>query len=292
MRRRHHHLGISAEQFRGGQESSPVVDSIISPRADRLEPPPQDAADAQREKGELDRQLFEAAQIQRRLSGPRVLRRGNLDCAREVFAAGYLSGDFTLFWAHGAKILAVIGDIAGKGLPAGMWFTHLVGLLQHYAVLGAEPSSVATEVNRHLCSLRPLAPFVTMFLAEIDSASGEFVYCTAGHFPPVLLRANDHVLSLETGGPLLGALAESAYEDGRQRLEPGDTILAYSDGVLECRNKHDEEFGLDRFISEARRSKRDSAQMAVLALLGAVQDFAAGSPLCDDTSLLVVRRSG
>ena len=78
-----------------------------------------------REKLDLHSQLFEAAQIQRKLSGPRELRHGSLQFASEVFAARFLSGDFTTFLKSGSKVLVAHGDIAGKGVAAGMWFTNL-----------------------------------------------------------------------------------------------------------------------------------------------------------------------
>src|SRR5215472_11566440 len=84
------------------------------------------------EKLDLYAQLFEAGQIQRKLSGSRELRQGCLQFASEVFAARFLSGDFTMFLPRGSKVLAAHGDIAGKGIAAGMWFTNLAELLQSY----------------------------------------------------------------------------------------------------------------------------------------------------------------
>ncbi len=250
-----------------------------------------DAAQVGRQRDELHQQLFEAAQIQRKLSGPRLLRLGELECAREVFAARYLSGDFAVFYEIGGKLIAAVGDITGKGTPAGMWFTHLVGLVQRYAVAGADPAQICGEVNAHLASLRPLGPFVTMFIAQLDPRTGEFAYCNAGHFPPVLLNGQAKASELECGGPLLGALAESKYESGQEILHPGDTLVAYSDGVIECRNAGDEEFGVERLISKASELSSETAQMALLMLLGAVQDFGGGSPVCDDMSLMEIRRT-
>src|ERR1700678_4669132 len=76
------------------------------------------------ERVDLHSQLFDAVQIQRKLSGPRVLRCGDVQFAREVFAARYLSGDFTTFSQDGSRVLAVLGDIAGKGVAAGMGVSH------------------------------------------------------------------------------------------------------------------------------------------------------------------------
>jgi serine phosphatase RsbU (regulator of sigma subunit) len=243
-----------------------------------------------RERLELHAQLFEAAQIQRKLSGPRSVQCGRMEFASEVFAARYLSGDFAVLSQSGSKVLATLGDIAGKGFAAGMWFTNLAGLLQSYCHPDCDPAQAATEINRHLCYLRPAAPFVTAFLARIDCDSGQLAYCNAGHFAPILLRADGQAELLEAGGPLLGAVEDATFQSGDVHLRPGDMLVAYSDGVLECQNEAGEEFGSGRLLAALRQSKQLTARTALVALLAAVQDFANGKPLSDDVSLTVIRR--
>jgi sigma-B regulation protein RsbU (phosphoserine phosphatase) len=243
-----------------------------------------------RERLDLHAQLFEAAQIQRKLSGPRSVRCGHMEFASEVFAVRYLPGDFAVLSQNGSKVLATLGDIAGKGFAAGMWFTNLAGLLQSYGHPDSDPAQTVKEINRHLCYLRPAAPFVTAFLAQIDCGSGQVAYCNAGHFAPILLCASGQAELLEVGGPLLGAVESAEYESGHVSLEPGDTLLAYSDGVLECPNEAGEEFGSGRLLAALQQTKQLSARKALVALLAAVQDFANGNPLSDDVSLTVIRR--
>src|ERR1700678_1205752 len=173
-----------------------------------------------RERFDLHAQLFDAVQIQRKLSGPRVLHCGDVQFAREVFAARYLSGDFTTFSQDGSRVLAVLGDIAGKGVAAGMWFTHLAGLLQCYRRPDFDPGRIASEINRHLCYLQPVAPFVTAFIAQMDCDRGALTYCNAGHFPPILFRHDGDVQLLEAGGPLLGALKGAEFQSGELMLGP------------------------------------------------------------------------
>ncbi len=243
-----------------------------------------------RERMDLHAQLFDAVQIQRKLSGPRVLRCGDLQFASEVFAARFLAGDFTTFSQDGSKVLAVLGDIAGKGVAAGMWFTHLAGLLQSYGRPDFDPARIAWEINRHLCYLQPVAPFVTAFFAQIDCDRGAVTYCNAGHFSPILLRADGRTDLLDKGGPLLGALEGAEFQSGELTLEPGDTLVAYSDGVLECCNPAGEEFGLDRLMRSLLETKQQSAQATLMMLLAAVQDYANGNPLLDDVSLTLIQR--
>ncbi len=230
-----------------------VMSTIVVPRS--TAPPQEDVYSLLRERMDLHAELADAVQIQRKLSGPRVLRCGEWQFAREVFAARFLSGDFTTFSQDGSKVLAVLGDIAGKGVAAGMWFTHLAGLLQSYGRPDFDPPRIAWEINRHLCYLQPVAPFVTAFFAQIDCELETITYCNAGHFPPILLRANGRTELLEIGGPLLGALDGADFVSGELVLEPGDTLVAYSDGVLECRNRAGEEFGLDRLTASLQASQ-------------------------------------
>ena len=253
--------------------------------------PPNDEMDLLlRERVDLHAQIADAVQIQRKLSGPRVLHCGDLQFAREVFAARYLSGDFTTFSQDGSRVLAVLGDIAGKGVAAGMWFTHLAGLLQSCGRPDFNPSTIASEINRHLCYLQPMAPFVTALIAQVDCDRGVLTYCNAGHFPPILVRHDGEVQLLEAGGPLLGALKGAEFQSGELRLEPGDTVVVYSDGVVECRNPEGEEFGLDRLIAALPRAKQQSAHGTLMMLLAVVQEFANGYPMSDDMSLTLIQR--
>jgi serine phosphatase RsbU (regulator of sigma subunit) len=279
-----HHNGTTIQSPFQPWEMSPKV----APSS--AVPPQDDMYSLLRERIDLRAQLFDAVQIQRKLSGPRVLSYGDLQFASEVFAARYLSGDFTTFSQDGSRVLAVLGDIAGKGVAAGMWFTHLAGLLQSCGRPDFDPARMASEINRHLCYLQPVAPFVTAFFAQIDCGPGTITYCNAGHFPPVLLRADGRTDLLEKGGPLLGALEGAEFQSGELMLEPGDTLVAYSDGVLECRNTAGEEFGLERLMASLLEAKQQSAQATLMMLLAAVQDFANGSPLLDDVSLSLIQR--
>jgi serine phosphatase RsbU (regulator of sigma subunit) len=279
-----HHNGTTVRPlFQPSVVSTIMVPSSTAPAQD-------DVYSLLRERMDLHTQLSDAVQIQRKLSGPRLLRCGDWQFASEVFAARYLSGDFTTFSQHGSKVLAVLGDIAGKGVAAGMWFTHLAGLLQSYGRPDFDPARIAWEMNRHLCYLQPVAPFVTAFFAQIDCDLETITYCNAGHFPPILLRSDGRTELLEKGGPLLGALEGGEFVSGELVLEPGDTLVAYSDGVLECRNRAGEEFGLERLTATLQEVKQPSAHATLMMLLAAVQDYANGSPLSDDVSLTLIQR--
>lgn len=263
-----------------------LVDAMVSSRP----APDEQLAALRRERDALQRGLFEAAQVQRRFSARRQLRRGQFDMAGEIFPARHVSGDFLTAFDAGSETVLSVGDIAGKGLSAGMWFTHMVGLIRIFAGSVEGPGAVATAINRHLAELQPDAPITTLFLTRIDPRTGELTYCNAGHPAPLVLRGDGSVEWLSAGGPVLGAVPDAAFAHGAAVLNPGDTLLSYSDGILECSNPSGQEFGLDRLVDATRSAVAPSATAMLFSVLGAVQDFAAGEPRVDDVALLVVHR--
>src|SRR6202521_5983989 len=144
----------------------------------------------QQDYAELHTAIFEAAQVHRRLCAPRLVRYGDFEIASEIFAVRHLAGDFfTIKDSHRGVILA-LGDICGKGLAAGMWTTHLVGLVATRAAVSSEPESKVAGVNRDVCLMASAVPLASLFVARLDPATGKLNYCSAGHPPALLLRAN------------------------------------------------------------------------------------------------------
>jgi sigma-B regulation protein RsbU (phosphoserine phosphatase) len=246
-------------------------------------------AGLEREQNDLRQALFGAAQLQRKLCATRDLRRGRFEIASELFPVRHISGDFYNVMDLGAQLGLAVGDIAGKGMIAGLWFSHLVGLVRMHAESLGEPDGVARAINRHLCAMQPEPPMAAMFLARLDVESGELIYSNAALPPAVVLRRGGTVESLGEGGPLLGAFADSEFSRARVNLGPGDTLVAFSDGVVECRNSGDEEFGLDRLLAAARSATPASSAKILFSILGAVQDFAGSRPREDDFAVMVVR---
>jgi phosphoserine phosphatase RsbU/P len=246
-----------------------------------------------REQSKLHRGIFEAAQIQRRLCAPRQFSSGEFEVAGEIFPVRHLSGDFFKVMDLGAALGIAVGDIAGKGLSAGIWLPHLVSLIYRCARSYSDPADVIAEINRQLCSGFGEPPLAAVFFARIDLQSGKTVYCNAGLPAPLILGGNNRVVRLEKGGPMLGAMSEAIFRTGIVNLESGDMLIACSDGVTECQNSREEEFDLTRVAAAARAagaSGTGSASETLFSTLGAVLDFADGSSLGDDLTLLVVRR--
>jgi sigma-B regulation protein RsbU (phosphoserine phosphatase) len=244
----------------------------------------------QKDYADLHAALFEASQVYRRLCAPRLVLHGDFEIASETFAARHLPGDFFTLQESGDGVTLALGDISGKGLAAGMWTTLLLGLVGIHGATSAEPQAIMAGVNRDLCRMSLPSPLASLFLARLDSATGALEYCSAGHPPALLLRADGKLESLSEGGPLLGVVPKGSFVSGRVELRVGDVLLAYSDGLFEARNYEDQEFGLEQLETQLRRARSDSADAVLFSVLGAVQDFAGACPQGDDMSIVVVRR--
>jgi sigma-B regulation protein RsbU (phosphoserine phosphatase) len=238
----------------------------------------------------LYREVFDALQVPRRLSGPRRVRRGPFEIASEIFPAQFFSGDFVSVFDTGDATFLALGDIAGKGLTAAMWSTHILGLVRTYAAAMCLPQAVLEAMNRDLYMLGS-APLTTMVLARLDWRKGELEYSNAGHFAPLLHRSNGEVEQLSAGGPLLAAIHDARFNAARVPFSAGDMLVSYTDGLIECRSQRGEEFGLERLRAGIRQCARLGANEALFSIVGAAQDFAAGSPRNDDLTLMVVAKS-
>ena len=239
----------------------------------------------------IEREIFEAAQVHRLLCAPRLVRHGAFDVASEIFAVRHLPGDFFSVEETPKGLVFALGDIGGKGLAAGMWVTHLIGLIRTHTAANSDPEAIVAGVNRDIARLSAVEPLSTMFVARLDSRSGILDYCSAGHPPALHLRANGQLELLSDGGPVLGAVPSATFDRGSVMMDPGDLLLVCSDGILESFNEAEQEFGAMRLQTELRRAQGGTAESVLFSVLGAVQDFAAPRPLTDDMTLAVVKNN-
>lgn len=287
---------MSQSRFNGGLAArqavavrrSPTRRSASTARREDLEAK---LAALQKDYAELHSEIFEAAQVHRRLCAPRLVRYGDFEIASEIFAVRQLAGDFFTIKKTSRGVVLALGDICGKGLAAGMWTTHLVGLATTRAAVSSEPEAIVAGMNRDVCLMASEVPLASMFIARLDPVARKLDYCSAGHPPALLLRSNGQMELLSKGGLLLGVMPAAPYVRGSVELGPGDVLLAYSDGVIESLNKAEEEFGYARLETELRRARTEPADAMLFSVLGAVQDFAATHPLVDDMSLVIIRRA-
>jgi sigma-B regulation protein RsbU (phosphoserine phosphatase) len=249
-------------------------------------------ANLKRENDDLNRTMYEAAQVQRRLCGPRYFRTGGYEFASEIFPVRHLSGDFIIAMQLEGDLIFTIGDIAGKGVAAGMWFTHVVGMIRRAISTHGDPAAALLAVDRDLLLTGVELPLTTLFLGRLQLASGELTFCNAGHPPALLIRDNGHVEELSEGGPILGVISGAQFVNGRTTVGPNNTLVAYSDGIAECRNESEVEFGTERLLTAVQTFSNRGSSAMLFSVLAAVENFAGNGHREDDIALLVLHRSG
>ena len=262
----------------------------VAPRKPRRQELEFKLAELQRDYAALHTAIFEAAQVHRRLCAPRLLNYQEFEIASEIFAVRHLPGDFFTVEEAGDEIILALGDICGKGLSAGMWTTHVAGLVRAHTSRTTNCEEIMTQVNIDLARMSSLRPFASMFLANLNPTTGVLNYTSAGHPPALILRADGNLERLCEGGLLLGVLPDAGYTSGDVHLDSGDMLVVYSDGIIESMSNSGQEFGYARLEAQLRKAQTETADSVLFSVLGAVQDFAGTRPLVDDMSLAVVRR--
>jgi sigma-B regulation protein RsbU (phosphoserine phosphatase) len=236
-------------------------------------------------------ELEQAAEIQRQFLPATAPSGPGLDLAGYNAACRTVGGDYYDFLSYPeGQIGVVIGDVAGKGMPAALMMTSLQAKVTALAETLADPADVVARLNRSLAVTCPRNRFVTFFFGVIDPRSNEISYCNAGHNPPLLVRASGEIVQLDGGGPVLGILPRMAYQGQRCRMDPGDMLLLYSDGVTEAANPAGEEFE-GHFLELAREIRGSSAAEIVQRVHEAVRDWIAGQPPADDITVVCARRT-
>lgn len=240
----------------------------------------------------MAKELSQAGEIQRRLLPNRSPNVAGMDIAGMNLPCRTVGGDYYDFFPMpGGKIAMVVGDVAGKGMPAAMLMSSCQARLQVLVETLESPAAIVTRLNRSLSGNCPDNRFITFFLAILDPATGELVYTNGGHNPPLLVRASGFSEKMEGGGIILGILPIAQYTEHTVKMEAGDALVLYSDGVSEAMPLgQDEEFGEDRIgISLLNRASLPSVQI-IDGIMEDLQKWCAGAPYADDVTLVIAKR--
>src|SRR5438045_692228 len=173
-----------------------------------------------------------------------------------------------------------------------MWFTHVVGMVRWQMLECGDPAAALSSVNRDLPAGGLEVPLTTLFLGRINLESDVLTYCNAGHPPALLLDEDGAVEELGTGGPVLGAISKASFVNGSARLGAGNTLLAYSDGIPECRNESGLEFGAKGLLNAARTFAGCNPSVMLFSVLAAIENFSGAQRREDDVALMVLHRFG
>ena len=200
-----------------------------------------------------------------------------------------VGGDyFDVFSLSGDRIAFLLADVSGKGLGAALLTTMLQGLLASLT-LGTELGRVFDHVNRFLCDHAEIGRYATLFFGILDK-DGNLDFVNAGHPSPFLIRRGVAEDAFKEGSFPVGLVPEAEYAVAKHRLEPGDTLVLFSDGVTEAMDPEDELYGMNR-LREVLTGTTDDCPLEALqkSVLESVETFTRGARQADDLTLLLVR---
>jgi sigma-B regulation protein RsbU (phosphoserine phosphatase) len=189
----------------------------------------------------------------------------------------------------GFRHAVVLGDVAGKGLGASLLSAQLQATLRALGIHAASLDDLASQVNETMLRDGISNRFATLFYAELQYDSGSVRYVNAGHNPALAIRG-DRIDRLGASSIPLGMLEGSKYEEVSLNLDPGETLLIYSDGVTEAENIESEEFGIERLEALAPQLRNVDPETAGHLILTEIDHFLDGLRPADDLSMVIVKR--
>ncbi|HZW74796.1 MAG TPA: PP2C family protein-serine/threonine phosphatase, partial [Caldimonas sp.] len=236
------------------------------------------------------RDLALAAEVQRRLLPDAPPERDGAAVAAVSVPARSIGGDYFDFIDVGDRRLGIaLADIAGKGIPAALIMSSVRMALR---VLASEPGaslpSLVARMNHVLHEATPSNSYATFFYARMDDETRELRYINAGHLPPILVRSGE-LQELTTGGSVIGLLDGLSYEEGGVALQPGDVLVAFTDGVPEAQNSAEEEFGDVRLKELLTQIAHLDAQEIAARLLAELKAWIQDASQYDDLTFIVLK---
>jgi phosphoserine phosphatase RsbU/P len=243
------------------------------------------------EKSRMEQEMRIAAEIQQALLPKPRASLGFVEAAAASIPCRSIGGDFFDYLDDpGASFGFTLGDVAGKGPPAALMSALMQGMFASHALLADGPATAVANMNKALCRRGLESRFVTLMFGVV-SADGQLTYCNAGHNPPMVIGKRG-LRHLEAGGPVVGLLEFAPYGQETVRLESGDTIIIFSDGVSEALNTEGEEFGDARLQEIAMSLAEATAQTIVDRIIADVRVFTRGAAQSDDITVMVIRYLG
>ncbi len=203
-----------------------------------------------------------------------------------------VSGDYyqVVERAGGDEVAIVIADVSGKGIAASLLTGYVDALFNAYLGEGFGPREIFSRVSPQMNRKTPVEQFATAFLGIYNVTTGAMRYASAGHDPTILVRASGEVELLNPTGMPLGLMPEAVYTASEANIEPGDTLVLYTDGITEAARPDDEMFERERLIEVCREHRTESPEELAASIDATVDAFVEGVPYHDDRTLVILRR--
>jgi sigma-B regulation protein RsbU (phosphoserine phosphatase) len=237
-------------------------------------------------------QMRLGAVIQRRMIPEKAPCMCGLDVAAIYQPCFQIGGDLYDFIQLDEHIISVgIADVIGKGIPAAMMMSMFRGVMRAYADGGYERHSfddIVDKLNRVACRECRDGEFITLFMANVDVEAMKMTYCNCGHEPALHIRSGK-VTELDTGGLVLGVMEEAKHEVETVTLQDADTVLLYTDGLIDAMNFDNELWGKERMLEAVSGHLDCSADCMIRNILGYRRRFVGLARQIDDTSIVAIK---
>jgi sigma-B regulation protein RsbU (phosphoserine phosphatase) len=250
-------------------------------------------AERERISGELDA----AAKIQMGILPKPGLQYDDMkeyDLAASMIPAREVGGDFyDIFMTDDRHIVLVIADVSGKGVPASLFMVAAKILIKYGMKQGMSPEEVFSAANKRLIESNDMELFVTAWLVQIDLDTGECTEVNAGHEHPALRKTGGTFELIKyKHSPALAALEGMTFKERTFRLDPGDSLFVYTDGVTEATNGDVKLFGEERLISALNMNSSADPGEILSSVKTSIDEFVGDAPQFDDITMLAFRYNG
>jgi sigma-B regulation protein RsbU (phosphoserine phosphatase) len=239
----------------------------------------------------LQHDLDTAQRIQRGLLPAQDVHAAGWEAHYHYQPAGPVSGDYCDLVTTGngdGDLYFAVADVSGKGISAALLMAHLNASFRSLIQVGLPLPEILSRQNRLLLDSHLPSQYATLVCGRARRG-GVVEICNAGHWPPLVAR-RDRIEALEEGGLPIGMIGERRYETATVRLEPGETLFLYTDGLIEARDGGDSEFGAARVSDLLARHRALAPRALADAFLAHLAEFLRGSRPSDDLSLMAIRR--
>ncbi len=240
----------------------------------------------------IRQQLNGARDIQGRLLPVTPPKITGYDMVGVSFPCYEVGGDYFDFICLGPeRVVLALGDVAGKGMDAAILMSSLHATVRAQAGATQSVAELMQRVNAYLHSATPYNRFATMFCGDLRAEQHVLTYTNAGHNPPLLIRSDGTVATLEAGGPPVGIMAGREFPEDVVHIERGDVLVVFSDGISEAINAEEEPFHLEELVRTVRENPEADAAKLRDRIDETILSFMGDTPPQDDMTLMIVKRT-
>ena len=219
---------------------------------------------------------------------PAFPARCDFDIYASMRPAKEVGGDFyNFFLVDNDHLALVIADVSGKGIPAALFMMVTNILITDRTKMGGTPGEILTFVNQGICEHNEADMFVTVWLGIIELSTGKIIASNAGHDDPAIYHKNGNFeITKNKHGLVIGAMDGMKYKDYEIKLDPGDKLFLYTDGVTEATNSNNELYGMDRMVEALNECKDYSPNEILEHVQTRVNEFVGDAPQFDDLTMV------